>query len=65
LQRAFNTKLYLVGDAAFTLSDIILVPFVGSQRDDPTQDAFTFSFTAEEKNRKWHLVFFRQNDVFF
>jgi hypothetical protein len=32
-----------VGDAAsYTLNDVILVPFVGSQRDDPTQDAFNF-----------------------
>ena len=39
---AFNTGFYLVGDAAYTLSDVMLVPFVGSQRDDPTQDTFNF-----------------------
>ena len=27
---------------AFTLSDVMLVPFVGSQRDDQTQDAYNF-----------------------
>jgi len=51
---AFNTGFYLVGDAAYTLSDVMLVPFVGSQRDDPTQDTFNFLlflFTAEDKNR--------------
>ena len=39
---AFNTGFYLVGDAAYTLSDVMLVPFVCSQRDDPTQDTFNF-----------------------
>jgi hypothetical protein len=39
---AFKTGFYLVGDAAYTLSDVMLVPFVGSQRDDPTQDTFNF-----------------------
>ena len=32
-----DTGFSLVGDAAYTLSDVMLVPFVGSQRDDPTR----------------------------
>ena len=36
---AFDTEFYLVGNAVYTFSDLMLVPFVGSQRDDPTQDA--------------------------
>ena len=38
----FDSGFYFVGDAAYTLSDVILVPFVGSQRDDQTQDAYSF-----------------------
>ena len=38
----FDSGFYLVGDAAYTLSDVMLVPFVGSQRDDQTQDAYNF-----------------------
>jgi hypothetical protein len=34
---ALDTGFSLVGDAAYTLSDVMLVPFVGSQRDDPTR----------------------------
>ncbi len=34
--------MYLVGDAAYKLSDVMLVPFTGSQRDDLGKDAFNF-----------------------
>ena len=34
--------LYVVGDAAYALSDKILVPFTGSQRDDPSKAAFNY-----------------------
>jgi len=33
---------YLVGDAAYPLSEHLLIPFVGSQRLDTTKDAFNF-----------------------
>ena len=39
---ALNRGFYLVGDAAYTLSDVKLVPFVFSPRDDLTQDTFNF-----------------------
>jgi hypothetical protein len=34
--------LYFVGDAAYNLSERLLVPFTGSQREDPDKDAFNF-----------------------
>jgi hypothetical protein len=58
LQCAFDTNFYLVGDASYTLSDEMLFPFVGSsQRDYPTKNALTFSFTAEDKNRNLGIWF--------
>ena len=33
---------YLVGDAAYQVSNVVLAPFTGSQRDDPGKDAFNF-----------------------
>ena len=33
---------YVLGDAAYTLQENLLVPFVGSQRDDANLDAFNF-----------------------
>ena len=36
------TGMYLVGDAAYQISEVVLVPFTGSQRDDPGKDAFNF-----------------------
>ena len=33
---------YVVGDAAYSVTEKLLVPFTGSQRDDPKQDAFNF-----------------------
>ena len=33
---------YIVGDAAYTLTDKCLTPFTGSQRSDPTKDTNTF-----------------------
>jgi len=35
-------EYYLVGDAAYQLSDHLLIPFVGSQRSDTSKDAFNF-----------------------
>ena len=34
--------LYFVGDAAYTLMENLLVPFIGSQKLDPDNDAFNF-----------------------
>ena len=34
--------LYMVGDAAYTLQEHLLIPFTGSQKDDPNSDAFNF-----------------------
>ena len=34
--------VFLVGDAAYTLQDRVLVPFTGSQRDQKHKDAFNF-----------------------
>jgi hypothetical protein len=34
--------LYGLADAAYTLCEALLTPFVGSQRHDPAQDAFNF-----------------------
>ena len=34
--------LYLLGDAAYTLCDRLLIPFTGSQRDDVCNDAYNF-----------------------
>jgi hypothetical protein len=33
---------YLVGDAAYQVSNVVLAPFTGSQREDPGKDAFNF-----------------------
>ena len=33
---------YLVGDAAYPLSDNLLIPFIGSQRSDKAKDAYNF-----------------------
>ena len=34
--------MYALGDAAYTVSDKLLTPFVGSQKNDPNKDAFNF-----------------------
>jgi hypothetical protein len=34
--------LYIVADAAYTLTDQILVPYTGSQRENPEKDAYNF-----------------------
>ena len=34
--------LYLVGDAAYVLCDQLLIPFTGSQRQNPENDAYNF-----------------------
>lgn len=34
--------LFIVGDAAYTLSEKVLVPFVGSQKSDAINDAYNF-----------------------
>ena len=34
--------MYVLGDAAYTVSDKLLTPFVGSQKNDPNKDAFNF-----------------------
>ena len=46
---SFPTKLnqlpptyYVVADAAYCLSEKVLVPFTGSQRNDPVKDAFNY-----------------------
>mmetsp|Transcript_32231 Transcript_32231/g.77042 ORF Transcript_32231/g.77042 Transcript_32231/m.77042 type:complete len:373 (-) Transcript_32231:51-1169(-) len=35
-------ELYALGDAAFDVSERLLIPFTGSQRADPDKDAFNF-----------------------
>ena len=47
---SFDTGFYLVGDAAYTLLDVMLVTFVGSQRDDCSQDAYNF-FLSQQRIR--------------
>ena len=37
---AFGIGFYLVSDALYTLSEVMLISFVGSQRDGPKQDAY-------------------------
>ena len=39
---ALPMGMYLVGDAAYQVSDVMMVPFTGSHRDDPGKDAFNF-----------------------
>ena len=34
--------LFVVGDAAYTLMEHLLIPFVGCMRDDPDRDAYNF-----------------------
>jgi hypothetical protein len=34
--------LFIVSDAAYTLSEKLLVPFVGSQKEHPLNDAYNF-----------------------
>ena len=56
---------YIVGDAAYTLTDKCLTPFTGSQRSDPTKDAYSF-FSSQVRiqvdmafgllTTKWHLL---------
>ena len=38
----FPPGFYLVGDAAYQVSDVMLVPFTGAQRANKTKDAFNF-----------------------
>jgi hypothetical protein len=38
----FPPGYYLVGDAAYQVSDVLLVPFTGAQRENKTKDAFNF-----------------------
>ena len=33
---------YMLGDAAYAISDKLLVPYTGSQRADPYRDSFNF-----------------------
>ena len=44
-----TTKLpigtYLLGDAAYTLCDRLLIPFTGSQRDGKNNDAYNFDLS--------------------
>ena len=40
--------LYLVGDAAYEISEKILIPFTGSYKDNPDNDAFNF-YSSEQK----------------
>ena len=45
LQRAIENLEFgdfVVGDAAYTVTEHLLIPFTGSQRDDEKQDAFNF-----------------------
>ena len=61
----FPPGAYIVGDAAYTLTDKCLTPFTGSQRSDPTKDAYNF-FLSQVKIRiemafgllttKWQLL---------
>ena len=56
---------YIVGDAAYTLTDKCLTPFTGSQQADPTKDAYNF-FLSQVRIRiemafgllttKWQLL---------
>ena len=34
--------LYVVGDAAYTLTEHLMTPFVGPQKEDPNKDALNF-----------------------
>ena len=34
--------LYVIGDAAYTVSDQMLVPFTGSNRQNPNKDAYNY-----------------------
>ena len=36
------TGLYMLGDAAYTLSEHLLIPFTGSQRENADNDAFNY-----------------------
>ena len=41
---------YLVGDAAYQVSNVVLTPFTGSQRDDAGKDAFNY-FLSQHRIR--------------
>jgi hypothetical protein len=47
---ALPMGMYVVGDAAYQVSDVILVPFTGSQREDQGKDAFNF-FLLQQRIR--------------
>ena len=42
LMQALPVGTYLVGDAAYSVSEKMLVPFTGSQRNNPSHDAHNF-----------------------
>jgi hypothetical protein len=42
LMEALPTGTYLVGDAAYSLTERMLVPFTGSQRNNASNDAYNF-----------------------
>jgi hypothetical protein len=53
---------YLVGDAAYQVSNVLLAPFTGSQREDAGKDEFNFfSFTASHSHRNG--VWLASNEV--
>ena len=47
---ALPLGLYFVGDAAYTLSERLLILFTGSQRENPSNDTFNFHLS-----QLWHL----------
>jgi DDE superfamily endonuclease len=56
---------YIVGDAAYTLTDKCLTPFTGSQQADPTKDAYNFFLSQVRRiiemafgllTTKWQLL---------
>ena len=39
---SFPPGFYLVGVAPYQVSDVMIVPFAGAQREDKTKDSFNF-----------------------
>ena len=57
--------LYIVADAAYTLTDQVIVPFTGSQRDFPEKDAFNFFLSQIRIRIEMTLAFWLTNFLFY
>ena len=61
---ALPMGMYVVDDAAYQVSDVILVPFTGSQCEDQGKDAFTFFLLQQRICIEMALLCFKPSGVY-